>query len=265
MNALRERALPCALFLALALWTLLGLDRPIGNGDESLHAEILRHMLRSGDFLRTRWYGVTLHERPPLTYWLAAPFAFLSSSEIAVRASSALASFVTLLIVYRAALQLWAQRTAAVCAALLLAGVPSYHCLTRTLSSEAPYVLALTCALIGTIWAQRDARALTGALAGLGAATALKGVAVIVPMLALTPWLVRAHALHGDRRSLAYALAVFALLALPYFIIGMLLDAPAFLHQNAEFHMLKHNQRLRSVSGAARSCTCVRCRSAMDP
>lgn len=243
MNAPRARqVLVGAIFLALAWWTGLELDRPIGNGEESMHAEILRHMLRSGDYLRTRWYGVVLHERPPLTYWLAAPFARFIPSEPGLRMSSALASFATLVTVYRAALKLWSHHSAALCATLLLAGVPSYHLLTRTLLCEAPFVLALTFALLATIWAQRDARALIGAAAGLGVAAALKGLAVAVPLLALAPWLWRANSLHGDRRTLLYALTLFALLALPFFVLGFVLDAPQFLRQHAEFHLLKRAQ-----------------------
>ena len=45
------RALRLSAWALLALWTLLGLDRPIGDGDESLHAEMLRQMIRSGDYL----------------------------------------------------------------------------------------------------------------------------------------------------------------------------------------------------------------------
>lgn len=237
-----RRVIAVALFAVLVLWTCYGLDRPIGNGDECMHAEILRTMMRSGDYLRTRWYGVVLHERPPMTYWLAVPFVHLLPGEWGVRGSSACASLLTLVVVYRAASQLWQQPRAAVCATLLLAGAPSYHVLTRTLLSEAPYVLALTCALLATIWAQRDARPLIAVAVSLGAATALKGLAVVVPVIALTPWLLRAYALHGDRRTLLYALGLFVLLALPYFALGLALDAPQFMRQHVEFHLLKSTQ-----------------------
>src|ERR1700755_339170 len=70
-----RRTLLALFWLAIVALTALGLDRPVGDGDESMHAEILREMLRSGDVLHTRWYGVALNERPPLVYWLPAPFS----------------------------------------------------------------------------------------------------------------------------------------------------------------------------------------------
>jgi 4-amino-4-deoxy-L-arabinose transferase-like glycosyltransferase len=85
MSPAFRRTLVALLWLALAAFTALGLGDAIGDGDESVHAEMLREMLRSGDYLHTRWYGVALAERPQLVYWLAAPFAALISGELGVR------------------------------------------------------------------------------------------------------------------------------------------------------------------------------------
>jgi len=113
------------LWIAMAGFTWLGLRDAIGDGDESVHAEMLREMLRSGDYLQPRWYGVALAERPLLMYWLAAPFAALIHGELGVRASSALASLATLAIVYSIALRAWGRASAGAVAVVLLAGAPS--------------------------------------------------------------------------------------------------------------------------------------------
>ena len=237
------RALRLAVWAMLALWTFVGLDRPIGDGDESMHAEMLRQMVRTGDLLHTRWYGVVLHERSPLTYWLALPFAALSSSEIAVRSSSALMSFGILVLIYRTACRLWSQPTAALTACVFLAAIPSYHVYTRTLMSESPYLLALTIALWGAIRAQEDRRGLLLAAAGLGAAVAIKSLAAAAPLLALAPWLVRAQLRHGGARSAASALLVFLALAAPFFVFNYLEEPELFVREHIGFHLLERAQR----------------------
>jgi 4-amino-4-deoxy-L-arabinose transferase-like glycosyltransferase len=235
------RALRLFAWAMLALWTFLGLDRPIGDGDESMHAEMLRQMIRSGDYLHTRWYGVVLHERPPLIYWLALPFAQLSSSEVAVRMSCALMSFGTLVLIYRMACRLWAQPNAALCGCILLAAVPSYHVYTRTLMSEAPYLLALTVALWGALRAlEEDERhGLPLAAAGLGAAMAIKSLAAAVPLLALAPWLVWAQYRRGSLRSGLAALGIFLALAAPFFVLSYLEDPELFVREHIGFHLLQ--------------------------
>jgi 4-amino-4-deoxy-L-arabinose transferase-like glycosyltransferase len=236
------RALRVLAFGLLALWTFSGLERPIGDGDEVIHAEILRQMLRTGDYLHTHWYGIVLHERPALTYWLALPFAALSSSEICIRMSSALLSFVTLMLVYRVGCRLWSQPTAALTGTILLAASPSYHDYTRTLMSEAPYVLATTVALWGSLLALQERRGLLLAAAGLGAGIAIKSLAGALPLLALAPWLIRAAWVakkHGHQRTVLTACAIFLALALPYFVIGYFDDPDQFLREHIGFHLLQ--------------------------
>jgi 4-amino-4-deoxy-L-arabinose transferase-like glycosyltransferase len=239
VSAFARRAAEALLWQLLALWTVLGLDRPIGDGDECYHAEIMRQMMRSGDYLHPRWYGVVTHSRPPLMYWLAAPFSAWIPGEVGVRFSSALASFLTLGVMYQVTWTLWQRRSVAVLAVLLLAGAPSFHVFTRTLMSEAPFVLALTVALVGTLRAQRERRALPLAAAGLGCAFAVKSLAAGVPAVALAPWLVRAQLRHGDRRTLWAGLLTLTLLALAPFALGLWVDGSEFVHDQIVFNLLE--------------------------
>ena len=245
------RTLLVLAFALLALWTLFGLDRPIGDGDEAFNAEVLRQMLRTGDVLHMRWYGVDLHERPPLTYWLALPFAAISSSEIGIRLSSALLSFVTLLLTYRISVRLFSQPLAALTGTILLAGEPSYHDYTRTLMSEAPYLVGITLALWGSLLALRDARGLLLAAAGLGVCFAVRSFGGALPLLALAPWLLWAYKQHGDLRTLLRAGAIFLALALPYFVISYLADPEQFVNEHIGFHLVKrlHGAETFGISG----------------
>lgn len=236
------RALRLAVWGLLALWTFLGLDRPIGDGDESVHAELVRQMLRTGDYLHMRWYGVVLHERPPLIYWLALPFAKLSDSEIGMRMSCALMSFATLVVIYRVSCRFWAQPSAALTASILLAAAPSYHVYTRTLMSEAPYLLAISIALWGSIEALEHPRGLLLAAAGLGAAMAIKSLAAALPAIALAPWLLHAQYKRGNLRSALGALGIFLALAAPFFLLSYWADPEQFVREHLGFHLLQRAQ-----------------------
>ena len=234
-----RRALVFLFWLGLALWTFLGLGGAIGDGDEVIHAEIVREMLRSGDYLNMRWYGVVLSERPQLPYWLALPFVRLIDGEVGLRLGSACCSFATLGVVYVLGLRLWKEHVSAALATLLVAGAPSFHVFTRTLMSEPPYILAVTLALAGTIWVQTDRRGLLLTAAGLGAAVAAKSLAVAVPALALMPWLAIGARKTAARRDVLLASALFLALALPFFVLGVLLQGEQFLREHIGFHLLQ--------------------------
>jgi 4-amino-4-deoxy-L-arabinose transferase-like glycosyltransferase len=244
-TTLGARVLRLLIWGLLALWTFLGLDRPIGDGDEVIHAQIVRQMIAGGDWLHTRWYSVDMHERSPLTYWLAVPFARVWSSEVGMRLACALLSFATLLLVYRLACKLWSQPTAALSATICLAAAPSYHVFTRTMMSEAPYLFALTVALWGSIEAldpRHARRGLLLAAAGLGVAMALKSFAAALPLVALAPWLLWAQHKRGDRRGALGALVLFTALAGPYFLLSYLADPAQFVQEHVQFHLLQRAQ-----------------------
>jgi 4-amino-4-deoxy-L-arabinose transferase-like glycosyltransferase len=35
------------------------------NGDEAIYAQMVREMIRTGDYLEARWFGTAQHARPP--------------------------------------------------------------------------------------------------------------------------------------------------------------------------------------------------------
>jgi 4-amino-4-deoxy-L-arabinose transferase-like glycosyltransferase len=228
-----------ALWLGLALFTFQGLDRPFGNGDEVRHAQTLREMLESGDYLTMRWQGVPSFTRPAAQYWLAAIFAAVIDGEIGMRLSSAVCSFASLVLLWLLARELPLRRDAAALALILCAGAPSFHGYSRSLLSEPPLVVALLAALYGTLLAQRTQRGLIVAAAGLGAAVAIKSFAAAPPALLLLPWLVHAARRHADRRTWLLALGVGFALALPFYAINVALHGSAFLYEHLGFNVLR--------------------------
>jgi 4-amino-4-deoxy-L-arabinose transferase-like glycosyltransferase len=228
-----------ALWLLLALFTFQGLDRPFGNGDEVRHAQTLREMMQSGDYLTMRWQGVPSFTRPATQYWLAAIFAGAIDGEVGMRLSSAACSFASLVLLWWLARELGLRRDAAALALILCAGAASFHGYSRSLLSEPPLVVAVLGALYGSLLAQRARHGLIVAGACLGAAVAIKSFAAAPPALLLLPWLVSAARRHGDRRSLVLAAATGLGLALPFYAINVALHGSAFLHEHLGFNVLR--------------------------
>lgn len=228
MSPALQRVVAVALLLWLAAFTFAALDEPIGDGDEQVHATILRDMLRDGDWLRPHWDGKPVLERPLLPYWLAAPFSLALPGEAGIRIGSALASFATLLVVFAAARAQWQRCDAALLAALLLAGSPSFHAYSRTLMSDPLLVLGAAIAIAGTLAARRDPRALVIAGLGVGLAIAAKSLIAGVPALALAPWWIGPLRAASVRTRL-WAGAALASLALPYYALMTALHGGRFL------------------------------------
>lgn len=220
------------LWLWLAAFTFVGLDDPIGDGDEHVHATILRDMLRSGDFLHPRWQGELVLERPLLPYWLAAPFSSAVPGEVGIRIASALLSFATLLVVFAAARAQWKRADVGFVAALLLAGSPSFHAYSRTLMSDPLLVLGVAIAVASALRARRDARWVIGAALGIGLAIAAKSLIALVPALALSPWLLTPVLRRADARTRLIALSLLLLTALPYYVLETALHGERFLRMH---------------------------------
>jgi hypothetical protein len=99
---------------------------------EILHAEIIREMAESGDYVETKVLGVRIPDKPPVMH---APAALLTRwtgrpSMALARLPSALAGLLGILAIYGIGLVLLDRRTALVGAVALL-GVPGYSLLAR--------------------------------------------------------------------------------------------------------------------------------------
>src|SRR4051795_9588897 len=91
-------------------WVLLGVFaivwfsalgyRSLAKPDEGRYAEIAREMAVTGDWVTPRLNGIKYFEKPPLQYWLtAASFRAFELDEWTARLPSALAGFLTVLVV----------------------------------------------------------------------------------------------------------------------------------------------------------------------
>ena len=226
--AYSRRAWILLAILAAVAW-FANLDvRKLQHPDEGRYAEIAREMVASGDWVTPRLNGIKYFEKPPLQYWLtAASFEALELDEWTARLPGALAGFLTILVVAYAG-AIVASPAVGAYAATALAGCVWPFGISHMVTLDALLTFWLALALGAFLVAQHhraDARRQRAWMLVAWAATAggvmTKGlVALVIPFCTLA-----IHTLvTGDRRpwsrlALGRGLAVFLLLAAPWFLI----------------------------------------------
>ncbi|MFQ5718360.1 MAG: glycosyltransferase [Acidobacteriota bacterium] len=118
----RRSLLPEAIVVGIAAILLFShLGYPLIDPDETRNAQIAREMLDSGDLVVPTLHGQPYLDKPPLLYWLtAASYRLAGPGEASARLPSALAAFLTLLVVYGLGRRLVGRRAAGLGAVVLL-------------------------------------------------------------------------------------------------------------------------------------------------
>src|SRR5215467_8654004 len=163
--------------------------------DEPRYASIAREMLRTGDYITPRLYGLPWFEKPPLMYWLAAAgYKIFGNSESAARFPSAAAATVCVFFIYYCGRRLW-NRGTGLLAALTAATSIGSSAFARAASMDMLLSACLTMALVFFLFGLNDPaprRRLWFSLfyAALGLGVVTKGpVALLLPMLSLAGFL----------------------------------------------------------------------------
>src|SRR5579863_3482303 len=201
---------------------------------EPQYGEIVKEMLRSGDWL-------TLHKdlqpwfvHPPLWFWAAGASAkIFGLTEFALRLPSAIFGVAACVAIYLAGKRLYGAVAGLVAALALGAGL-EFLVMARLAIQDT----MLACAMaIGTVWGyfalrDRDARALWIAAIATAIGTLVKGpVAVALPALTLLGWLAwtrRWQALAG--LPWIGAIAAYVVLAGAWFAAETLVNGERFLY-----------------------------------
>ncbi len=81
---------------------------PLENWDEAWYADMVRNMIRSHEFVLTYWNKAILLDKPPFQMWLSLPFVWLFGlNEFSIRIVSAIAGFLTILLVVKYSYRKW--------------------------------------------------------------------------------------------------------------------------------------------------------------
>jgi 4-amino-4-deoxy-L-arabinose transferase-like glycosyltransferase len=212
--------------LALIVLYVVGLWDALGNSDEAIYAVFIREMHTRGGtgYFKLIYDGAELVQRPPWSVTLYALVARVIPGEFGIRILPAMLTLFTCLLSGQLVRRRTGKISLALATAALAAGIPSVFLFGRLCMSDPPYVLASFAAMLATIRAQEDPRALAWAGVSLGAAVAFKSVAGAIPGVALAPWLVLAAARHHRaQRSIARPILLgvlgFVALAAPFYVV----------------------------------------------
>jgi len=243
--------------LALALLAWFGtLDyRSLVKPDEGRYAEISREMLASGDWLTPRLNGIKYFEKPPLQYWTTAlAYRLFGLHAWTARLWTALAGFLTILLVWWAGARLFGPATGDL-AAMVLASNLYFVILGHVNSLDMGLTLFTTLALAGFCFAQRDEasaaarpRWMLVTWAAMGFAVLSKGlVGVVLPGLALAGYTLVARDWRVWRRlSLWPGVLVFLIIAAPWFV------AVSVVNPEFPWFFFMEQHVLRYATGASR-------------
>ncbi len=213
-------ALVCAVFF---LWRLGHL--PLIDPDEPFYALSSREMLEAHDWVVPRIFGHPQFEKPAMVYWLMmASMRVFGRTEFAERLPMALAACALAFAVYAFGTRHFGRRAGLAAAVVLATGV-EFMVTSRMILTDTIFALFTSLACFAFWNGARDPAGRRGwwiaACAWSGLAVVTKGpLGALVPALAaLVAW-VRGHAPRRvDVTTLVAGLAVFALAALPWYVV----------------------------------------------
>ena len=210
---------------ALALWLLCtAWLRPLLLPDEGRYAEVAREML-AGDGLVPLLNGLPFFHKPPLTYWVdIAGMALLGPTALAARLGPALGGWLMGAALWLTLRHLNGPRAAGI-GLLVLATSPFFFVGAQYANHD--MLVAGTISVAVLAFAQALAagapplRWLLLGWAACGLAVLAKGlIGLVLPALIIAPWLLAQGRWRDLLRALhPAALALFALVALPWFVL----------------------------------------------
>ncbi len=234
----------------LALWLLAtaGL-RPLMLPDEGRYAEVARGMLM-GDGLVPLLNGLPFFHKPPLTYWVdLAAMQLLGVSAFAARMGPALGAWLMGAAMWLT-LRRWHGERVAAAGLMALASCAFFYVGGQYVNHDMLVAGTLTLAVLAFARAleqpgQVDARWRLAGWAACALAVLAKGlIGIVLPALIIGPWLLASGRWRDLLRLLHPAgLALFALLALPWFV-AMQQRHPGFFDY---FVMEQHFRRYASA------------------
>jgi len=232
------------LLLLVAVCALLFLPGaaglPLTDPEESRCAQIVREMIRSGDWLMPHLFGKPYFDKPAPFFWLAAAGEWLTgSAALGGRAVAALAGLAAVLTTWLLGRRIFGA-TAGLAAGLALATSLQFWYMARWYRMDMPFAAAMWAAIAWFWWCERrdGAAAVPRWVAWCGfylfgaLATLFKGPAGLgLPVLVVGGWLL----LSGQPRRIAEffdvrGIAVYLLVVLPWYV-AVSLEVPAYAYQ----------------------------------
>lgn len=217
--------LACVAAVAM-FWNLGG--STLFDWDEARHAENALEMLRSGDWIVTRYGGQPdlWNLKPPLGVWLiASGFEMFGPTELGLRFWAALFGVGTIVLTYALGCTLRGPLAGAIAGFIVLtmpSFVGAHGCRTGDHDSALTFFVALSVVAFHRVWDREDGRWLPVLGGALGLAVMTKGIVGLVPL----PLFALCYLGSGQRldsvvrpRPVLLTAGVFALIVAPWVIL----------------------------------------------
>lgn len=210
---------------------------PQVDADAALYGRVAANVLTTGDWLTLHYPGWFV-DKPPVTFWLMAlSFRLMGVSDLAMRSWQLLLALGLVALTFRVARAAGASREASLLAALVLATAAQFFYQATVPQQDLPLTFFLTLGMYGGMryldggaarWILVAATGaalavLTSGVAGLG----LFGLVFLAVLVFARPALPHAGRALLGRAALAGAL--FAGLALPWFVVGIVRGGHQFV------------------------------------
>ncbi|HET9642249.1 MAG TPA: glycosyltransferase family 39 protein [Burkholderiaceae bacterium] len=244
---------------AVALLWFLPLDaRHLFHADEGRYAEIAREMLVSGDWVTIRYNGLKYFEKPPLHLWMTTiAYKAFGVGDWQARLWVAISGFMGMLVSMLAA-QRWFGARVAILTGLVLLAAPLWNIGGHFNSLDMSVSGALACVLAFLLIAQHPSASPSGrriwmhaAWGSMAVAVLTKGlIGIVLPGLALVVYtLVTRDWALWRRLSIAGGAIVFALIAIPWFVLVSLRNPefPQFFFIHEHFQRYTSSVHRRSA------------------
>jgi len=114
----------------------------LASWDEAWYGSIAREMARSGDFIRMMWNGKPYFDHPPMGFWLMAiSYKLFGINEFSTRFPSTLLGLLSILLIYKTAIELYGKKVIGVAAALIMGTSVWYVIRVRSGNLDSIFIL----------------------------------------------------------------------------------------------------------------------------
>ncbi|MBP2658239.1 MAG: arnT 1 [Firmicutes bacterium] len=229
----------------ILMFSYLGFH-PLLDPDEPVYAETAREMLQFHDFISPRIYGDFWYDKPPMYYWLvAAAFKIFGVGEFSARFPSAFFAVGGSILAYLSGRKLFNER-AGLLGALVLATSLEYFYLGNAAVTDMTLTFFLMAALLSFL--HRKYYLLYG-LAAFAVVT--KGpVAIFFCAVIIGLYLIVTGSLKTMKSmKLVSGAALFAVIALPWYVTMYSIHGMAFIDTFLGFHNVTRFLQPEHVSG----------------
>lgn len=229
---------------------------PLFERDESIHAEVARQILVTGDHVTLHYDGRPWYDKPPLVFWMsAASMRAFGPSEGAARLPVAVCAGLLTLVVWALARDMYGGN-AGLGAAAIAAASPMLALTGQMVLMDVPLTLFFT-TVMACFWraCQRRGGALfwsAGAGLALGLAVLTKGpVGMALPGMVVLLAMAFRRDLRPPWWTLCIAIGVALAVSIPWHVLVYRANGQAFMDSYLGFHNVRRFLKSEHVHGAS--------------